>query len=208
MQSMTAINAVALLVTQATGHQLPSLVTISGGTRAGKSFLADALLSGLKRKRIQATIISLDDYFRDIDDPQLPHDEAGCVSFDDLASYHGEEFVSHVTSLVDGSLIIGPSYNKVNNKRNEHQKTLLPNEVIIAEGLFAGMLLADAPNAMHLFVDTDQATCLERKIISDQAFYRASRNDAESNFREKIAPFWQTRIMPQMNFANIVITTT
>jgi uridine kinase len=206
MLMLTAEKALQHLLMQIlSGKQFP-LITISGGTRSGKSTFSKHLREVLMINNVSVSLIGLDDYFRDFDDPLLPLTREGSRVFDLPQSYHEEEFVQHVLALLLGNAVNMPSYDKCTTMRVASIFTeCLPATVLIAEGLFVGTLLRGVQSAFHVFMDTDKRICLERRIKDDTLEYAVSEEKVRQRFFQKVLPYWGAHIEPQRHFANLII---
>jgi uridine kinase len=201
--------AIECLLYSAT-HLLSSLITVSGGTQSGKTFFSTTLQNALLKHELIVPVVSLDNYFRDHDDPALPRDSDGGLLFDLPQAYHSFEFAQDVSKLLHHQSVFAPIYLKSENRRMNGVTTLLhpskASNVVIAEGLFAQTFLSDVPSAVHIYMDTPIEMCLKRRIETDVTEYKVTAQEVERFFRKKTLPYWEEHVAPQKNHANIVIT--
>lgn len=178
------------------------LVVVAGGTCSGKSYFSDKLNLEL----LQSEVIRLDNYFRDIDDPDLPRNEINHKLFDHPDSYHLEEFVDDIRRLMSNRSVSCPVYNIVTNLRTEKTLTLLPKAVIIADGLFTiRFLKSKFPNCFCVYTDASQETILQRRIKRDTVRYQIDEATVRFNFYDKVWPYTQKYIATQEPDADLVL---
>lgn len=188
-----------------------TLLLVAGGSCSGKSFLANRIVCELtKEKNTLASRVRFDSCFRDIDDPELPHDDNG-VNFDKPDSYHIDEFTEYIKKLLKGEDILYPIYIKRINKRDREKKEFIRAAgIIIAEGLFVISLLEDMKkrynglNIIKVFVDADKNLRLNRRIEKDQK-YGIPKEVIIRYFNEKAEPGYQEYVLPRKETADIVI---
>lgn len=188
-----------------------TLIVISGGSCSGKSYFAGQLLSELDKLSISASIVHLDNYFKDIDDASLPRNENGGRIFDEPDSYYGLDFIADVTKLIFGKSIRMPVYDKTVCKRIiGGEVDVKPANIIIAEGLFAINMLSGLESArkINIFFDISESVRLNRRIRRDTLRYGVSEDKVRKTFFDKVRPCHLKYVEPQKEKANIVINET
>lgn len=177
----------------------PLFVFIAGGSCAGKTTLAKRLNNYFTK----SSVIPMDDYFLDIDDPDLPI-ENGRLSFDKPESYHLQELSEHLMLLNQHYSILSPVYNLSDNKRVDRKKRIPPTELIIVEGLYAIRLghNLSITNKLSVFVNTPYHIRLQRRIDRDKDI--APEEVIEHFFRNRAEPLYQEYIFPQLKMADTV----
>ena len=177
----------------------PLFVFIAGGSCSGKT----TLTKELKKCLPQASILSMDDYFRNFNDPDLPH-ENDRVSFEKPDSYHLIELTNHLEELNQYHSVLAPIYDLKHNQRTEDKKTVFASNIIIVEGLFSINLGKELNlNQIKIFVDAPYRTRLLRRVDRDHNI--ASEEVVEHFFRCYIEPCYRKLIFPQSNFADLII---
>ncbi|EAP97429.1 putative ATP-binding protein [Janibacter sp. HTCC2649] len=115
------------------------IVVLAGPSGAGKSRLAE---------RLHTThgwpIVRLDDFYRDEDDPSMPRsDELGIIDWDHPDSWNASEAVAALAELVDTGSAATPVYDiSVSRAVSTTTVTAGPDELILAEGIFAAEIVA------------------------------------------------------------------
>jgi uridine kinase len=176
-------------------------IIISGPSCSGKSFLAERLV-----QLFPASLLPLDNYFRDKNDPNLPRDESNRIIFDQPDSYLTDLFIADVISLSVGDSILMPHYDKKTNSQLNSQTLLSSQDRNIVEGLFAISLLNNLSLRMiKVYLDIDQGICLERRIERDTRAFDISADKVREIYRLKVLPYIDRFILAQRNQADIII---
>ncbi len=185
----------------------PVLVLIAGGSFSGKTFLATKVKKELALRGHESSLISLDDFFRDIDDPDLPCNKQGKKLFDVPGSYHQLEFLGAVKTLLAGRKILVPIYDKMTSKRELGRcKIVTASPIVLAEGLFVVTMLKNlSVQTVKVYVDTEMEVCLQRRIEHDTIKFGVSAKEVEQMFLEKVLPNHQEFVLPQKEMVSIVI---
>ncbi len=201
---LSGLNKLTEVITQASK---PVLVIVAGGSCSGKSYLAVKLKTELEQVGILVSMILLDNYFRDIDDPDFPRNENGRRLFDVPDSYYQDEFVEHASILLLGKSIRMPDYDVPTNKRLSSQGELVEaNPVIIAEGLFAIRMLNNAhSNLIRVYIEASEKLRLERRINRDTVRYNVLSEKVEETLRVKVLPCHYRFIEPQKQFTDFIV---
>ncbi len=183
----------------------PVLIGIAGMTCSGKTTLAEKLQQSLTERSV---LVTLDNFFRESIDPQLPRTSEGKKLFDVPNSYNGSEFISTVARLVAGYETQMPYYDKQSGCRLlERYQRVAAAPIIIAEGLFALTFIKDLKvKSLSVFVKADTKVCLQRRIARDVPIFRVTPERVQKNFELKVLPYCDY-VTTQEQEAAIVIST-
>lgn len=116
------------------------VVLLSGPSGAGKSRLAGKLHTAYGWP-----IVRLDDFYRDHDDPRLPHSAAlgGAVDWDHSNSWNRDAAAAALAELVDSGVTQTPIYDLGQSRTvGQSETTCRPTDLILAEGIFAAELVS------------------------------------------------------------------
>ncbi len=109
------------------------IVIVAGPSGSGK---------GLMSRRAGLPTVPLDEFYRDHDDPSLPH-RFGIVDWDDPASWNAGAALEALTALAHDGVAEVPVYSIPLSRRTGTDVMHAEDaELIIAEGIFAAQLIA------------------------------------------------------------------
>jgi uridine kinase len=131
---------------------LVGVVILAGPSGSGKSHLAE---------RLGWSVLRLDDFYRDIDEPDMPRSSLGIVDWDDAASWSSVDAVGAIAELSAAGIVEVPVYDIATSLRTGTQTLAAPNGRFIAEGLFAPVIVEACREAGIL----DAAICLRRHRV-------------------------------------------
>jgi uridine kinase len=157
--------------------QPSKIIGISGGSGAGKTTLANALLQHYQGK---AMLISYDRYYK-----TMP-----CGNYDIPKSLDIELLLEHLHLLKSGQAVDLPIYDRFKNQRTSAVQRVEPKPIIIVEGIFA----LHHPELLDLYhckvfveTSTDSVRFLRRTIRDIR-----ERGDTEA----LIAKAWEENVLP------------
>jgi len=130
------------------GWTAVGVVIVAGPSGSGKSHLGE---------RLGWSVLRLDDFYRDGDDPDLPRSDLGIVDWDDPASWDADAAVAAIRELVATGTTEVPVYDIALSRRTGTH-TVACRGPFIGEGLFAPEIVAACRAAGVL----DDAVCLTR----------------------------------------------
>lgn len=125
------------------------VVILAGPSGSGKSHLA---------ARLGWTVLRLDDFYRDGDEPDMPRSSLGIVDWDDAASWNAAAAVAVIRALCEQGIADVPVYDIATSARTGAQTLTLTSDRFIAEGLFAPAIVDMCRDAGIL----DAPICLRR----------------------------------------------
>lgn len=148
-------------------HPFAQVIILTGPSGSGKTSLAS---------KVGLPSISLDNFYRNDDDPEMPMLRPDVIDWDDPRSWNADRAFSALVSLcVDGTAEV-PIYDIPSNKQTGTRSVSLgENRLFIAEGIFASKLVAPLL-AEGLLAD---ALCIARSPLKN-AWFRFLRDLAEA----------------------------
>jgi uridine kinase len=175
--------------------QTCKIIGISGGSGAGKTTLANALL---KHYQGDAMLISYDRYYKRME----------CGNYDIPESLDTELLLEHLRSLKSGQAVDLPIYDRFKNQRTSAVEWVEPKPIIIVEGIFA----LHHPELLDLyhckvFVETsNDVVRFNRRVTRDIR----ERGDTEAS----VAKAWEENVLrmhclwvgPQCDRADVVVS--
>lgn len=110
------------------------VVVLAGPSGSGKSRLADRL-----RRAHGWPVVRLDDFYKDADAPGLPVSaELGMIDWDHPDSWDEDAAIVALRTLLTTGTAAMPVYDiSVSRAVGQHTITALPDDLVIAEGIFA-----------------------------------------------------------------------
>lgn len=116
------------------------VVVLAGPSGSGKSRVAERL-----RRRHGWPIAALDDFYHDADHPDLPRrSDLGIVDWDHPDSWDRDFAVDSLRTLCETGAAEMPRYDiSVSRATGRHTITAGPDDLVLAEGIFAAEAIAD-----------------------------------------------------------------
>jgi uridine kinase len=153
------------------------IIGIFGGSGAGKTTLANALLQHYQG---DAMLISYDRYYKSME----------CGNYDIPEALDTELLLEHLRSLKSEQAVDLPIYDRFKNQRTSAVDRVEPKPIIIIEGIFA-LHHPDLLDLYHckVYVETSSDSVrFHRRTIRDLR----ERGDTEAS----IAKAWEENVMP------------
>lgn len=178
------------------------VIGIAGGTGSGKTTVVRKILEQLPSGGV--TIIPQDAYYWD--SSHLPLEERLEINFDHPDSIEWELLIKHILDLKQKKPIEQPIYSYITCTRAEETVTILPQDVIIIEGI----LILGNPKLRKLmdlkvFVDADSDDRLIRVINRDIVERGRSVNKVMERYLLTLKPMHEQFIEPTKRFADLII---
>lgn len=180
---------------------LPLNIVISGMTCSGKTTLAKRLVEHFS-KRYRVSIISQDDYYKNLED--IPRTPRGYLT-DSLYAFHTEEFCRDVGYLLRNGEVKMPKYDVASNTRISKDKLVNCGEINIFEGLNTIHLLRGLKNSICFYIDMDDETCLARRIERDSRAFGVKEVRIREFWNDCIYPMSKRYIINQKEKADFII---
>lgn len=178
------------------------IIAVTGGSGAGKSCLARALIERLPPGA--AVLISEDDYYRRIDDPGFDPRQ---FDFDVPAARDHAQLAEHLARLRRGEPIDRPVYSFRIHAPLKRRQRVAPTEVVIVEGLH--VLHDPAVRAMvdlSLFVDIDDDIRFIRRLLRDTRERGRSVRSVTDQYLATVKPAHVRFVQPARALADLILT--
>jgi uridine kinase len=171
------------------------IIGISGGSGAGKTTLANAMLEHCAG---EALVISYNRYYK-----PMP-----CGNYDIPEALDTELLLEHLHLFTAGQGVGLPIYDRINNRRTSEVDWVEPKPVLIVEGIFA-LHYPELLELYHLKVYVDvpsDSVRFHRRLICDIR----ERGDTEAKvtkaWTENVLPTHYRLIQPQKARADVVVS--
>ena len=180
----------------------PIVIGVAGGTGAGKTTVALAILERVGRERV--AFIQHDSYYRDLGD--LAAVERARVNYDHPDSLETDLLVAHLESLVQGSAVEVPLYDFSAHSRRPYTRHVEPKKVILVEGLliFADRALRELMD-IKVYVDADPDLRFIRRLQRDIVERGRTPESIIEQYLTTVRPMHLEFIEPSKRYADIII---
>ena len=126
------------LATLAVAHKDLRAILLAGPSGSGKTTTANLLADAIKNLGEEATVLSLDDFYRSATDPEYPKLETGERDFESPHALHIPNLVGTLKSVTAGEPFLCPKYDfKIAARKEEYIHPAMPDGCVIIEGLHA-----------------------------------------------------------------------
>jgi uridine kinase len=179
----------------------PIIVAITGGSGAGKTWLAGRLQGALG---YQAVRLSQDDFYKDL--RHLSPARRAKTNFDHphAIDWHGFEAVLQDCRANRATQV--PRYDFASHTRCSDARPFIPSAVVLVEGLW----LLWEPPVRHLFdlkifINCPVQLRLERRLARDVAERGRTPESVHEQFSASVAPMHERFVAPQAAWADIIL---
>lgn len=178
------------------------VVAVTGGTGSGKGYFARHLS---ERFPGQATVISMDMYYRD--QSTIPFPERLKTNVDNPDAFDFEKLVNDLVALRNGKTADQPVYDYEKRIRLPQTTRLEPHPLLIVEGLLA--LHQSGLNKLYdlkIYLEVDSDLRLARRLLRDIREKRHETLDYSINqYLTSARPQHKIFVEPQKESADTVI---
>ena len=181
--------------------QLRHIVGISGGSCAGKSWLADRLLSTFANDAVK---LSQDDFY--LDRSYLSPARRARLNFDHPRAIDWERLEKVLTNFAEGRAASVPRYDFATHGRLHEEAALRPAAILIVEGLW----LFRRPQLrkifdLKIFIRSSAELCTERRVRRDTAERGRTRDQVIEQLNRFTLPMAERFVAPQEKWADLVL---
>ena len=177
------------------------LIGIAGGTGSGKTTLTRHLKEHFGDA---VTVIGHDSYYKRQEGK--PYEERAQVNYDHPAAFETELLVEHLRQLKAGHSVQCPVYSYVEHNRTDKTVTVVPNKVIIVEGIliFQNPALRDMFD-IKIFVETDADGRILRRCLRDVEERGRTLQSVINQYLTTVKPMHERYVEPSRKYADIVV---
>lgn len=181
--------------------QLPHIVGISGGSCAGKTWLAERVANAFGPR---ATRLSQDDFYHDRS--HLSPARRAKLNFDHPRAIDWERLELVLESFARGNGAAVPRYDFATHGRARLESRLEPMPIVIVEGLW----LFRRPQLRRLFqlkifIRSSRELCMERRLRRDTAERGRTRAQVLEQLKRYTLPMSERFVAPQEKWADMVL---
>ena len=177
------------------------VIGIAGGSGSEKTTLTNQIAAQFLE---QVTVIKHDNYYKAHDD--MDYDERSRLNYDHPNAFDTELMIEHLKALKKGESIECPIYDYTIHNRSKDTITIVPNKVIIVEGIliFENKDLCDLMD-IRIFVDTDADLRIIRRIQRDVMERARSLESVINQYIETVKPMHEQYVEPSKKNANVIV---
>ena len=177
------------------------VIGIAGGTGSGKTTLMNNLV---KHFGNEVTVMSHDNYYKRHD--EMSFEERCQINYDEPAAFDTSLMAYHLECLRRGESVECPVYDYTIHNRSKDTLTIVPNKVIIVEGIliFENKELCDLMD-IRIFVDTDADVRIIRRIRRDVIERARSLESVMNQYLDTVKPMHEQFVEPSKKNANIIV---
>lgn len=184
----------------------PVIVAIAGLSASGKTTLAQDAAEIL-----DAPLLQMDDYYRDIDHAQqnppaveTATDPSG-FNWDRLEMFDLSLWEHHILMLAQGRSVQAPVYD-FNVSRRVGEREVKPARAVVVEGQF---VLAHPRSsgiaALRVYLHLDPKDALERRVARDTLFRGRTHESVCRQWQEHVLPAYHHAVLPSQARADLVL---
>jgi len=180
----------------------PLVIGVIGGTGAGKTTIARAIISELPPGSV--ALIPHDAYYKNLSEQS--YEDRCKVNFDHPDSLDNGLLVAHLDMLIHGESIERPVYDFATHLRCDHTVHVTSTPVILVEGI----LLFTDPQLrqrfdIKVFVDTPADIRVLRRIRRDMEQRGRTFQDIRRQYYETVRPMHEAFVEPGRQMADLII---
>ncbi len=179
----------------------PLIIGIAGGTGSGKTTLVDRLREQFGD---DISVLAHDSYYKAHHD--LPLEERRLLNYDHPSSFDTDRMIADLEQLRAGRAIERPVYDYTIHDRTEETVTVLPNKVVLVDGIlvFEDPALRELMD-IKIFVDTDADVRILRRILRDVKERGRSLDSVVEQYLSTVKPMHEQFIEPSKRYADIIV---
>ena len=179
----------------------PIIIGIAGGTGSGKSTLANNIKKEFENN---ISMLSHDYYYKN--NEHLTFEERVKLNYDHPEAFETDLLVEHVQRLKNGETIKRPSYSFVKHLREKETFDVVPNKVIIVEGIliFENKVLRDMMD-IKIFVDADADIRFIRRLLRDVEERGRTLTTVVDQYTKTVKPMHEQFVEPSKKYDDIIV---
>lgn len=179
------------------------IVGIAGGSGSGKTTFAHKVLKHIGEDN--TVLISMDSYYLHTPPIDLKN-ENGSINFDHPHAFDWELLKSHIRHLKNGKSINVPIYDFKSSGRQIETQTLIPNKIILFEGIFTlfDHQIRDLLD-IKCFLHVDSDIRFTRRLHRDVNERGRSLESVIDQYYQTVRPMYQKYLDPQKQYADFTV---
>lgn len=191
----------------ATSHSSIRILLLAGPSGSGKTTTANLIKDAIEERKKECIVVSLDDFYRDVDDPVYPKTKCGERDFECPDALHLDQISDTLCAIADGKAFSLPKYDfKVARRTETHLYPPMGEGCVIIEGLHALnpriYSCLDKSKVLKIFVSLSTNITVDgERILSGRKIRFLRRMTRDSIYRaadaERTLSMWQGVLMAE-----------
>lgn len=187
---------------QQRGRHGPLVIGVAGGTGAGKTTVARAIIEAVGYQRI--AVLSEDAYYREY--AHLSEAERAGINWDHPDAIEVELLLAQLQQLMRGETVARPIYDFASYARAPETVRIEPKPVLLVEGI---LIFVD-PRVRTLFdvrvyVDTDADLRFIRRLMRDVAERGRTVESVVTQYLKTVRPMHLAFVEPAKRYADVIV---
>jgi uridine kinase len=180
----------------------PFVVGVAGGTGAGKTTVAAAIIGAVGLDRV--AVLPEDAYYREY--AHLTEAERAGINWDHPDAIEVELLLDHIHQLLEGRPIERPVYDFAAYARLPETVHVEPRPVVLVEGIliYVDERLRDTFD-VRVFVDTDPDLRFIRRLKRDVELRGRTVESVVGQYLATVRPMHLAFVEPSKRFADIIV---
>jgi len=180
----------------------PSLISITGGSGSGKTYLANQLVNNYGNNKI--SIIQVDSYYKDL--KHLTMNQREKNNFDHPNAFDFSLLHKHLSKFNKSTIIEIPSYDYKTHTRNIKKLKIKKTPIIIIEGIFSTYYKKIREMIdLNVFLDIPENIRKERRVIRDKKSRARTEKAILEQYSKTVKPMYLKYVKPLIKYSNLVI---
>ncbi len=179
------------------------IVGIAGGSGSGKTTFAKKVKKQIGDENL--SLISMDSYYLDVLPDHLKTSK-GKPNFDHPHAFDWPLLNQHLHDLKLGKSIEVPIYDFSSSSRDKQYQTLMPNKIILFEGIFT-LFDKDIRDMLDIkcFLHVESDIRFTRRLHRDVNERGRSLESVIEQYYQTVRPMYQKYLDPQKQFADFTV---
>lgn len=181
---------------------MPRLILVGGGSSSGKTYVTESIIKAIGEDKI--TYITLDDYYKD--QSEMSMEERMKVNYDHPKAFDWPLMRKQIAALKAGKAIEKPTYDFTILTRAKKTETIVPKDLIIAEGIMA---LVDKDlrdlSDLRVFISASDERRFLRRIIRDHEERARRFENIINQYFSTVQPMYNEIVLPSSNYADVIV---
>ena len=178
------------------------IILVGGGSSSGKTYLTAQVIKNLGEDNV--TRITLDDYYKDQADLTL--EERANINYDHPKAFDWPLMRAQLSALKQGKTIKKPVYDFVHQTRSDSVEEIVPQNLIIVEGIMALVdeKIRDMAD-LRVFISARAERRFLRRMIRDSKERGRRFEGIVKQYFSTVQPMYDEIVLPSSMYADLIV---